>query len=73
MKDAVTELTLFEGHFVGKLAQFEMSTMSIYSNVRSSGFKYLKFFVCLFVVVFLLNDKFIVLLLMIHSPRFFKV
>ena len=61
MKDAVTELTLFEGHFVGKLAQFEMSTMSIYSNVRSSVF-------------FLLNDKFIVLLLMmIHSPRFFKV
>ena len=46
MKDAVTELTLFEGHFVGKLAQFEMSTMSIYSNVRSSGFKYLKLFVC---------------------------
>ena len=38
MKDAVTELTLFEGHFVGKLAQFEMSTMSIYSNVRSSVF-----------------------------------
>ena len=38
MKDAVTELTLFEGHFVGKLAQFEMSTMSIYNNVRSSGF-----------------------------------
>ena len=60
MKDAVTELTLFEGHFVGKLAQFEMSTMSIYSNVRSSVF-------------FLLNDKFIVLLLMIHSPRLFKV
>ena len=61
MKDAVTELTLFEGHFVGKLAQFEMSTMSIYSNVRSSVF------------FFLLNDKFIVLLLVIHSPRFFKV
>ena len=38
VKDAVTELTLFEGHIVGKLAQFEMSTMSIYNNVRSSGF-----------------------------------
>ena len=44
MKDAVTELTLFEGHFVGKLAKFEVSTMSIYSNVRNNGFKYLKLF-----------------------------
>ena len=69
MKDAVTELTLFEGHFVGKLAKFEMSTMSIYSNVRNNGFKYLK----LLLFFFLLNDKFIVLLLMIHSSRFFKV
>ena len=66
MKDAVTELTLFEGHFVGKLAKFEMSTMRVYSNERSSGFKYLK-------LLFSLNDKFIVLLLMIHSPRLFKV
>ena len=68
MKYAVAELTLFEGHFVGKLAKFEMSTMSIYSNMRNNGFKYLKLF-----FFFLLNDKFIVLLLMIHSPRFFKV
>ena len=51
MKDAVTELTLFEGQFVGKLAKFEMSTMSIYSNVRNNGFKYLKlfFFFCLMI------------------------
>lgn len=42
MKDAVTELTLFEGHFVGKLAKFEMSTMRVYRNERISGFKYLK-------------------------------
>ena len=67
MKDAVTELTLFEGHFVGKLAKFEMSTMRVYSNERSSSFK------CLKLLFFLLNDKFIVLLLMIHSPRLFKV
>ena len=67
MRDAVTELTLFEGHFVGKLAKFEMSTMRVYSNERSSGFKYLK------LLFFLLNDKVIVLLLMIHSPRLFKV
>ena len=44
MKYAVAELTLFEGHFVGKLAKFEMSTMSIYSNMRNNGFKYLNFF-----------------------------
>ena len=50
MKDAVTELTLFEGHFVGKLAKFEMSTMRVYSNERSSSFKYLKLpFFCLMI------------------------
>ena len=51
VKYAVAELTLFEGHFVGKLAKFEMSTMSIYSNMRNNGFKYLKlfFFFCLMI------------------------
>ena len=50
MKDAVTELTLFEGHFVGKLAKFEMSTMRVYSNERSSSFNYLKLcFFCLMI------------------------
>ena len=48
-------------------AKFEMSTRSICSNVRNSILRYLK------VVFFFWNDKFIVSLLMIHSPRFFKV